>query len=145
MGVPQPPLNHPPLYLPQPRPMQSPCDPSVAIPAKCVQPLSALPNVVRDLINLNLGGLDVSSDFCSAECRNAYGDQLGSFRNQYSGGGVATQSTAPNCDGTLPPFLVSGDGLTRGSNKALINAVQGFACLNNDQVSFTCSSSHTRM
>jgi hypothetical protein len=125
--------------------MQSPCDPSVAIPAKCVDPLSAFPNVVRDLINLELGGLDVSSAFCSTECRKVYGDQLNNFRALY-GEGVATQSTtavAPNCDGTLPPFLVSGDGVTRATNKALINAIQAFACLNNDQVSSTQLISYT--
>jgi hypothetical protein len=49
--------------------------------------------------------------------QNAYGDKIGNFSLRFTG--VVTQ-TSPRCDGTMPPFLFYGEGLTGERNKALV-------------------------
>jgi len=83
----------------------------VTIPEKCVEPLHALPDLLMDIINVDLRGFDVDDTFCSPQCSHVYADKIGNF---------TLQQTSPGCDGTLPSFLFYGDGLTGPRNKALV-------------------------
>jgi hypothetical protein len=117
--------------LPSPPLRQNPCVDGVAVNEMCIEPLNKLPYVMKDLIiNLGADGVEVDPAFCSSECSDVYGNAFGQFRGLYESSGDAITTQSAGCDGTVPPFLLQGDGVS-SSGKCLINAMQDYVCLTN--------------